>query len=70
MQSVEVIKAGGKQVEPFTLAYYQKQKTVEVQERMTKKKIKALAGALNLEYDEAQLTFAKKIVNAYIESLG
>ncbi len=65
---MEVVSAQEVEVKPLDL----KQFTVkEVQGRavksITKREIKEMAEALGLSYDDSQIAFTKKLMNAYIK---
>ena len=68
MRRVEVVKAHEVEVKPldpraFTMEFSQR-KTLKT---VTKKEIREMADTLGISYDETQITFAKKLMNAYIK---
>jgi hypothetical protein len=67
---VEVLKADEVEVKPFILdAFIPDQTAYSTIKKVTKRELKKLAEELDLAYDDAQIVFAKKLTNAYIESL-
>ena len=69
MKQVEVINKGSVKVSPFILEeFIPTYTTMTKHKKISKKALKKLADELGLGYDESQITFAKKIINAYIKS--
>ena len=70
MRKIEVVKAGEVEVKPFIVDDFIPDKAAYSSiHKVTKKELRNLAEDLGLAYDDAQLVFAKKMMNAYIESL-
>ena len=66
MKKVEVVKAGEVEVKPFMIdEFIQDEVKHSMIKKVTKKELKRLADDLGLSYDEAQITFAKKLLSAY-----
>jgi len=68
LKKVEVVRAEEVEVKlfdpaAFTLVHSKKSSMKTV----TKKEIRGIAEELGLSYDEVQLSFAKKVVNAYMK---
>ena len=68
MKKVEVVKANEVEVTPFVLGDFTANdiETI-VSEPVSKKELKSLAEELDLTYDDGQITFTKKLINAYIK---
>ena len=68
MKKVEVVKANEVEVTPFVLGDFTANdiETI-VSEPVSKKELKSLAEELGLTYDDGQITFTKKLINAYIK---
>jgi len=65
-----VLKADEVEVKPFVLDdFIPHQPVYANMKKITKKELKNLAEVLDLAYDDAQIVFAKKLLNAYMESL-
>ena len=70
MKKIEVVKAGELEVKPFIVDDFIPDKAAySSMYKITKKELRNLAEDLGLAYDDAQIVFAKKMMNAYIESL-
>ena len=68
MKRVEVVKASEVEVTPFVLQDFTENNTEAiVSEPVSKKELKLLAKELSLTYDDKDITFAKKLINAYIK---
>ena len=70
------MKARDVKVQPFVLADFTQDKETQstmkktsshVSKRVSKKLLKSLANDLDLDYDEKQISFTKKILTAYLE---
>lgn len=62
-----MVKAHEVEVKPFVLDdFIQKDPLKGMGEKITKKTLKHLADGLGLTYDEAQIVFTKKLLNAYL----
>lgn len=71
MKKVEVVKASEVEVKPFILDDFIPHKAAySSMNKVTKKELRSLAEELGLAYDDAQIMFAKKLTNAYMESLN
>jgi hypothetical protein len=67
LKKVEVVKASEVEVTPFVLQDFTANDTETViSEPVSKKELKLLAQELGLAYDDGTITFAKKLINAYI----
>ena len=67
MKKIEVVKANEVVVKPFVLDdLIQEDLRDDVTKKVTKKELKHLADDLGLAYDDAQIVFAKKLLNAYV----
>lgn len=67
MKKVEIVESSEVKVHPFILDDFIKQKAVhDMQKKVAKKELKQLADRVGLVYDEAELVFAKKLLNAYL----
>ena len=70
MKKIEVVKAGEVEVKPFIVDDFIPDKVAySSMHKITKKELRNLAEDLGLAYDDAQIVFVKKMMNAYIESL-
>lgn len=69
MIRVEVAKKGSVKVELFDLqAFLAQNAASKIEKKVSKKALKKIAEDLQLAYDESQITFAKKLINAYLKS--
>ena len=67
MKKIEVVKANEVEVKPFVLDdIIQKDLKDDMIKKVTKKELKHLADDLGLAYDDVQIVFAKKLLNAYV----
>ena len=67
MKKIEVVKVNEVEVKPFVLDdLIQEDFKDDVTKKVTKKELKHLADDLGLAYDDAQIVFAKKLLNAYV----
>lgn len=67
MKKVEVIKANKVEVKPLILDDFIQDKVQHsMMDKVTKKELKKLADELGLMYDDTQIAFTKKLLNAYI----
>ena len=67
MKKIEVVKANEVEVKPFVLDdFIQKDIKQDMTKKVTKKELKYLADDLDLVYDDTQIVFAKKLLNAYL----
>ncbi len=70
MKKVEVLSADEVEIKPFILdAFIPGQTACSTMKKVTKKELKILAEELDLAYDDGQIVFAKKLLNAYMENL-
>jgi len=68
LKRVEVVKASEVEVTPFVLQDFTANDTeLIVSEPVSKKELKLFAKELGLVYDDEQITFTKKLINAYIK---
>jgi hypothetical protein len=64
---VEVIKASEVEVKPFVLDdFIQSKAKSSSMEKISKKELKSLAEKLGLDYNDAKIEFAKKLMTAYL----
>ena len=69
MKRVEVAKKESVEAEPFSLSEFLSMPAASIYEtKISKKALKRVAEELGLSYDESQLDFAQKILNAYMRS--
>ncbi|EIF51086.1 hypothetical protein [Sulfurovum sp. AR] len=67
MKKVEVVKADDVEVKPFILDdFIQYRVQHSMMNKITKKELKHLADELGLVYDDTQIVFTKKLLNAYL----
>jgi hypothetical protein len=67
VKKIEVLKANEVEVKPFVLDdFIQKDLKQDMIKKVTKKELKHLADDLDLVYDDRQIVFAKKLLNAYL----
>ena len=68
MKRVEVVKASEVEVTPFVLQDFTANVSENIaSEPVSKKELKSLAKELGLAYDDATITFTKRLINAYIK---
>jgi hypothetical protein len=68
LKRVEVVKASEVEVTPFVLQDFTVNDTgTGVSEPVSKKELKSLAKELDLAYDDEDIAFTKKLINAYIK---
>jgi hypothetical protein len=68
LKRVEVVKASEVEVTPFVLQDFTANDTETIaSEPVSKKELKSLAKELGLAYDDEQIAFTKKLINAYIK---
>ncbi|MDM5263010.1 hypothetical protein PF327_02255 [Sulfurovum sp. XTW-4] len=67
MKKVEVVKADEIEVKPFILDDFIEHRVQHtMMNKVTKKELKHLADELGLVYDDTQIVFTKKLLNAYL----
>ena len=67
MKKIEVVKAHEVEVKPFVLDdLICKDHKSDMTKKVTKRELKRLADELGLVYDDTQITFAKKLLSAYM----
>jgi len=67
LKRIEIVGASEVKVKPFIVGDFVKSKAANrIQNKITKKELKHLADSIGLIYDEAELVFAKKLLNAYL----
>jgi len=67
MRRVQVAKAGTYRCKPLQLEKFMaKAQSCQSTEKITKKEIRAIAQRLKLPFDEANVRFAKAVINAYL----
>lgn len=67
MRKIEVVHIGDIKAKTFLLdEFTQNEVTCANIKKITKKELKDLANKLELEYSDAQIVFAKKLLHAYL----
>ena len=67
MKKVSVVKNTEVEVKPFMLGDFTQHKETHASiKKVTKKELKILADNLSLEYSDIDITFSKKLLNAYL----
>ena len=70
MKKITVVKSTEVEVKPFMLddfiQIHQACNTEEVSKKVTKKELKIIASDMQLDYSDADITFGKKLINAYL----
>lgn len=71
MKTIEIAKGCDFEIKPFVLEVFTQDEAsgvtmYEMREKITKKELKDVANDLGLEYDNADIVFAKKLLNAYL----
>ena len=68
MKKVNVVKSTEVEVKPFILDDFiqVKQKHVSI-EKITKKTLKKIADELELDYNDREIVFTKKLITAYLK---
>lgn len=67
MKKVEIVASSEVKVQPFILDDFLKQKNVHcTPKKITKKELKQVAKSVGLDYNDAEILFAKKLLNAYL----
>jgi len=67
LKKVSVVKNTEVEVKPFMIDdFTQHKETPASMKKVTKKELKVLAGSLALDYSDADITFSKKLLNAYL----
>ncbi len=67
MKKVEVVKANEVEIKSFTVSNFtQKRENTDSIEKISKKTLKNLAKEIGLDYNNDQILFAKKIIEAYL----
>ncbi len=70
MRSVRMTKASKVEVKPFRVEQFVLDEAKPAStNKVSKKTLRKMADALKLEYDEAQIVFAKKILTAYLKKM-
>lgn len=65
---MEVVRAEEVEVKPLDLHLFTVQPTESrICRKVSKKKLKEIAESLGLDYDDTRISFAKKLMNAYME---
>ncbi|WP_041672760.1 hypothetical protein [Sulfurovum sp. NBC37-1] len=68
MKKVTVVRAEEVEVKPIDLHLFTVQGVEKkLCKRVSKKELKEIAENLGLSYDDIQISFAKKLMNAYME---
>jgi hypothetical protein len=67
LKKAEVVRADEVEVKPFILDDFIQHKVQHsMMNKITKKELKHLADDLGLVYDDSQIVFTKKLLNAYL----
>jgi len=67
LKKVSVVKNTEVEVKPFIIDdFTQNKETPASMKKVTKKELKALADSLALDYSDEDITFSKKLLNAYL----
>ena len=67
MKKVEIVQSNEVEVKPFILDdFIQDKEQRSMMDKVTKKELRKLADDLGLAYDDAQIVFTKKLLNAYL----
>jgi hypothetical protein len=70
LKKVSVVKSFEVEVKPFVLEEFTRVKeSAGSMKNITKKMLKQLADELELEYDDKQISFTKKLMTVYLEKL-
>ena len=68
MRKIEVVRAEEVEVKALDLHRFTVRHRLEkISRRVSKKELKKIAEDLGLAYDDARISFAKKLMNAYME---
>lgn len=68
MKNITVVRANEVESKPFVLDDFTVDKAKsDSMKKITKKELKILAKELGLDYDNENLTFARKLLNAHIK---
>jgi len=68
LKKVTVVRAEEVEVKPIDLHLFTLQgRARKVRRKVSKKALKEIAEDLGLSYDDSQISFAKKVMNAYME---
>lgn len=68
MRKVTVVQASEVEIKPFVWDDFTGDKeTHSTLKQVNKKELKVLAKELGLDYDDENIAFAKKLINAYIK---
>ncbi len=76
MKKIEVVKASQVELKAFCLEDFIQSKEMPATikrkniEKVSKKMLKELADSLELSYDDADISFAKKLFNAYLKQMS
>ena len=67
MKKVEIVQSNEVEVKPFILDdFIQHKEQHSMMGKVTKKELRKLADDLGLAYDDTQIVFTKKLLNAYL----
>jgi hypothetical protein len=67
LKRIEIVAPNEVKVQPFMPDDFIQQKSVYcMQKKVTKKELKQVAKRAGLDYNEAEITVAKKLLNAYL----
>jgi hypothetical protein len=67
LKKIQIVKASDVLIKPLVLDdMIQDEVKQGMMKKVTKKELKNMAEELGLDYDDAQIIFAKKLVSAYV----
>lgn len=72
MKKVEVVKSSQVNVRPFILQSFiqPKEMPATIIKKVTKKELMNLADSLAITYEDVQISFSKKLLNAYLKQMS
>jgi len=72
LKKVEVVKSSQVNVRPFILQSFiqPKEMPATIIKKVTKKELMNLADSLALTYEDVQISFSKKLLNAYLKQMS
>ena len=67
MKKIQIVKADEVEVKPLVVDDFIRDGVKQsMMKKVTKKELKHMADELGLDYDNAQIIFAKKLISAYV----
>jgi hypothetical protein len=76
LKKVKVVKNSKVEVRPFILQNFIQSKEMPAtmdtisMKKVSKKQLKNIADSLGLSYDDAQISFSKKVLNEYLKQMS